>query len=120
MPIVLFKRCGKCQGDLIAEGDEWRCFQCGIHYYPENSDPSPAPDSLEANKRYQRIPPSINSRIANDNNRMARWWERNKKIIADLDSGIDVKEIAKKYGKTKETIRKIRSELEDFREQSGS
>tara|TARA_B100000315_G_scaffold249044_2_gene279697 strand:- start:889 stop:1098 length:210 start_codon:yes stop_codon:yes gene_type:complete len=29
-----FKSCGKCGGDLVMEGDEWRCIHCGRYYYP--------------------------------------------------------------------------------------
>ena len=32
-----FKGCTKCKGDLVLDGDEWRCWQCGTYYYP--SDP---------------------------------------------------------------------------------
>ena len=30
-----FKDCAKCRGDLVLEGDEWRCWQCGTYYYPK-------------------------------------------------------------------------------------
>ena len=29
------KDCEHCQGDLVFEGDEWRCLQCGRNYYPK-------------------------------------------------------------------------------------
>lgn len=29
------KCCGKCDGDLTLDGDEWRCLQCGTYYYPQ-------------------------------------------------------------------------------------
>ncbi len=29
-----FKDCSKCKGDLVLDGDEWRCWQCGTYYYP--------------------------------------------------------------------------------------
>ena len=28
------KNCRKCLGDLVLDGDEWRCWQCGHYYYP--------------------------------------------------------------------------------------
>ena len=31
------KCCGKCEGDLTLDGDEWRCLQCGTYYYPQFS-----------------------------------------------------------------------------------
>ena len=30
------KACWKCAGDLVLDGDEWRCWQCG-RYYPQLS-----------------------------------------------------------------------------------
>ena len=29
-----FKDCNKCKGALVLDGDEWRCWQCGTYYYP--------------------------------------------------------------------------------------
>ena len=29
------KCCGKCEGDLTLDGDEWRGLQCGTYYYPQ-------------------------------------------------------------------------------------
>ena len=31
--------CYKCKGDLVYEGDEWRCLQCGKYYYPKGPQP---------------------------------------------------------------------------------
>ena len=28
------KECQKCRGDLVLDGEEWRCWQCGHYYYP--------------------------------------------------------------------------------------
>ena len=35
--LCLLKGCGKCRGDLMQDGDEWRCIQCGYVYYPAHS-----------------------------------------------------------------------------------
>ena len=29
------KCCGKCEGDMTIDGDEWHCLQCGTYYYPQ-------------------------------------------------------------------------------------
>ena len=44
-----FKSCGKCNGDLCLEGDEWRCLQCGQYYYtgrPVNTETALDPYAL--------------------------------------------------------------------------
>ena len=37
--LCLLKNCRKCSGDLILDGDEWRCWQCGQYYYPMSESP---------------------------------------------------------------------------------
>jgi hypothetical protein len=32
--MMLLKACTKCHGDLMQDGDELHCWQCGIYYYP--------------------------------------------------------------------------------------
>jgi hypothetical protein len=32
---VLLKSFQKCKGDLMQDGDEFRCWQCGNYYYPK-------------------------------------------------------------------------------------
>ena len=41
-----FKGCGKCEGDLTLDGDEWRCFQCGTYYYPQPAVVEPSKESI--------------------------------------------------------------------------
>lgn len=31
------KGCGKCGGDLVLDGQDWRCWQYGRYYYPKRS-----------------------------------------------------------------------------------
>ena len=40
------KCCGKCDGDLTLDGDEWRCFQCGTYYYPQCAVVEPSKGSI--------------------------------------------------------------------------
>ncbi len=47
------KGCGKCNGDLTLDGDEWHCFQCGTYYYPQRAviepskEPTPVPQIID-------------------------------------------------------------------------
>ena len=54
------KCCGKCDGDLTLDGDEWRCFQCGTYYYPQSGvvEPSkePLPEPLLVPQMIDRAP----------------------------------------------------------------
>lgn len=66
--------CRKCNGDLVNEGDEWRCLQCGTYYYPQaQSPPEPA-----ANRK----PWGINASIRATQSSEARWRSSNRDIIA--------------------------------------
>lgn len=108
MVVVYLKLCNKCQGDLILEGDEWRCFQCGTYYYPLNTEPIPDPDSNEADFH-------VNARIRIQERTKNKWWERNEEVVKYLDAGMSIREIAKKVGKTEQTIRRIKVDLEGYR-----
>ena len=50
--------CRKCKGDLLLEGDEWRCLQCGCYYYPEYcssvADDAPQPTRRETPRQYRK------------------------------------------------------------------
>jgi hypothetical protein len=76
--LCLLKSCRKCSGDLVLDGDEWRCWQCGQYYYPkpgllEMPEEPPDPGLLRGNaeiadpvrprRRRRRAPRNINSRI---------------------------------------------------------
>ena len=32
--VFRLKSCQKCKGDLVLDGDEWRCCQCARYYRP--------------------------------------------------------------------------------------
>lgn len=77
------KSCSKCRGDLVLDGDEWRCWQCGQHYYPRRSQEAlrdllqeTRPEAVSATTQAERLqsrPPrrratrtlrDVNSRIS--------------------------------------------------------
>lgn len=124
------KSCHKCGGDLILDGDEWRCWQCGQYYY---SGPAgvelPAPPSererltgkfaaTASNGRRQprrRAPRNVNSLIMAKDRSDDRWWQKNREVVHYLDEGHTVKEISGLVGQGERQIRVIRERLRDLR-----
>ncbi|MDA1337538.1 MAG: hypothetical protein O3C23_02110 [bacterium] len=111
MVLVQFKKCTKCQGDLLSDGDEWRCLQCGRYYYPPNTQLHPEPGCYGENSEVG----NVNVRIEGHRRALVSWWERNKKIIACIDRGMSNKDIAKEVRRSPDTISKIRVELVENR-----
>ena len=127
------KSCQKCSGDLILDGDEWRCWQCGQHYYPrilqeERSVEPPPSDSLgpmewmEKPRRLRgrcgRAVRNINSLIVAKDRSDERWWARNSEIIRYLDEGLSVREISALVGRGERQVRVVRERLNDVRASS--
>ena len=128
------KSCSKCRGDLILDGDEWRCWQCGQYYYPRRSTealrdllqetrPEPVAASSQASF-YKSAPPSrrasrslrdVNSRIAARDRSERRWWLKNIEIVRHLDEGKSVKEISSLVGRGQRQVRIVRERLYDMR-----
>ncbi|PKB79526.1 MAG: hypothetical protein BZY88_12845 [SAR202 cluster bacterium Io17-Chloro-G9] len=127
------KSCSKCQGDLVLDGDEWRCWQCGQYYYPVRS-PEALSDLMEETavvpvatapkaKRTQPMPPrrptrslrDVNSRIAARDRSERRWWLKNLEIVRHLDDGKSVKEISSLVGRGQRQVRIVRERLYDMR-----
>ena len=50
-----FRSCRKCHGDLVLDGEDWKCWQCGRYYYstPPATDvpPEPAEPSIAGQPR---------------------------------------------------------------------
>ena len=127
--ICKLKACRKCHGDLILDGDEWRCWQCGIYYYPKPPATDPPPVAGNTNgslltlgrplasrlRRRSRAARDINSVIAAKTRSEDRWWERNKDIIHYLDEGRTVREISFLIDRGQRQIRVIRERLNDLR-----
>lgn len=125
------KNCRKCLGDLVLDGDEWRCWQCGHYYYsrPEQEtsleelpDPMPAAQALivpaappAPRIRATRSLRDINGAIAARDRSDRRWWIRNMEIIRKLDDGCSVKEIAHAIGRGPRQVRVVRERLYDMR-----
>ena len=123
------KACRKCYGDLVLDGDEWRCWQCGIYYYPKSQVADSPPDPQHTNGallnlsrampgrlvRRSRAARDINSVIAAKTRSEDRWWKRNKAVVRYLDEGRSVREISQLIGRGQRQIRVIRERLNDLR-----
>ncbi|MFP6634394.1 MAG: hypothetical protein VCB79_00540, partial [Dehalococcoidia bacterium] len=104
----LLKSCWKCSGNLILDGDEWRCRQCSQYYYPMSESPDtleepPNPEMVvaggegvlgETRTRVRRSPRNLNSRIIARDRSDNRWWDRNRDVVKYLDQGLSVREIS--------------------------
>jgi len=121
------KTCRKCQGDLLWDGDEWHCLQCGRYYYPNPAvldlpeEPMDA-DSLSTGEaggrspsQQQGAPNSINSLISALERSDRLWWERNKEVIQFLDEGYTVWKIAALVARSKRQIQRVKDRLRDER-----
>ena len=119
-----FKSCGKCGGDQTLEEDLWRCWQCGHYYYPNHVQlPEPLltePDDDTPRSSGRRRPRRTDSaRAARNINSLIRatiisdqnWWARNRQIIAQLDKGRTVSEVAIMTQQGKRQIRVVRERL---------
>ena len=124
------KSCHKCGGDLVLDGDEWRCWQCGQYYYPKpawvESPARPtepvrltgelvATASSARRQPRRRSPRHVNSlsmaKVRSDD----RWWQKNREIVRFLDEGRTVKEISGLIGRGERQIRVVRERLNDLR-----
>ncbi len=124
------KGCPKCRGDLVLDGDEWRCWQCGQYYYPKpalldlpeepmQSGPVQTGETGEAvgrpGQRAKRAPRNINSVIMAKDRSDRRWWRRNKELIQYLDEGRTIREISVLLARGERQIRVVRERLHDLR-----
>ena len=123
------KSCPKCAGDLVLDGEEWRCWQCGQYYYPKSPllDLAPDPRKVEltvpgssrtmaiSRRTGRRAARDINSVIAAKDRSEHRWWNRNRDVVRFLDEGRTVREISTLIGRGQRQIRVIRERLNDLR-----
>ena len=123
------KSCPRCIGDLILDGDEWRCWQCGQYYYPHA--PCAEPPEAEATdlpglgvdgsvdapkRRRRRSSRDVNSLISSITRSDDRWWNHNREVVRYLDEGRTVREIASLMDRGPRQIRVIRERLNDMRD----
>lgn len=127
--LYLFKGCGKCSGDLMQDGDEWRCFQCGHVYYPQSSTAERQLDAADFERSetagqtgtdrkrpmVRRSARHLNPLLAATRSNEKRWWVKNKTVIYHLDQGKKVREIAEIVGQGPRQIRVVRERLRDLR-----
>ena len=135
----LLKSCPKCRGDLVLDGDELRCWQCGQYYYPkpallEMPEDAPVPDLVPQDASgpdlltgdaarveprrgplARRAPRNVNSRIFARDLSDQRWWLKNGEIIRYLDQGLSVREISQLVDRGERQVRVIRERLNDLR-----
>ena len=124
------KDCGKCGGDLVLDIDEWRCFQCGIIYYPQQPSMELLPDPIEIkrplatefspgetgpDRKVRRSPRRINAVLDAKRRSDEDWWNRNQQVIHRLDNGNSIRQIAESVGSGARQIRMIRERLYDLR-----
>lgn len=140
-----FKGCTRCDGDLIFDEGDWRCWQCGQYYYaipdasaeesyPQPLDEQPTSGPQDSASDYltgpmpeeeghrsrrrgygARAERNINSVVRAKATSDERWWARNRQIIEYLDRGVSVREVARLVGKGERQIRVVRERLTDLR-----
>jgi hypothetical protein len=124
--LYLFKGYGKCEGDLLMDTDEWRCFQCRRVYYPARTPEEQQLDRTafqgssavcedsdrpEVRRSARHLNPVVAASKANEE----QWWNKNQQVIFHLDQGKKVREIAEIAGKGPRQIRVVRERLRDLR-----
>ncbi|MDA0735285.1 MAG: hypothetical protein O2909_11985 [Chloroflexi bacterium] len=122
---VFFKACRKCQGDLLPDGDEFRCFQCGNYYYPKIELPeleSVFPGAAGVIDHLHPLPRKYirSSRLSVACGRAEqRWWARNQGLIKLIDSGGTAVQLAKLTTVSARQIRAVREKLYELRAANG-
>ena len=124
-----FKGCDKCKGDLVLDGDEWRCWQCGTYYYPQEPvmdlplecrEPNLAVKVADSEARSQRVRArrrtmtNINSVIMAKERSDHRWWSKNQDVIDRLKKGHSVRDISESIGKGQRQVRGVQERLKDM------
>lgn len=133
MEIWSFKDCSKCGGDLKQDEDVWRCWQCGRYYYQNLVQLVHAPleragiltsrtESAvsKAGGYGARIDRNINSVIQAQYKSDEKWSIRNSQVIAYLDEGRSVSEIAQLTARGQRQIRVVRERLMDIKAEARS
>ena len=95
--------CPKCKGDLVYEGDEWRCLQCGKYYYPKRRQPL---EPVGARRIW-----GINSSIRATQASEAHWESRNQEIIGHLSAGRTTRETASLTDHSSRRVQSVKDRL---------
>jgi hypothetical protein len=109
--LMKLRSCGKCRGDLIQDEDEWRCLQCGRYYYP--NPPTRSETGAIQIPKWEGWPSggsaerSVNSEIETHSRRQAP----HPQVIAYLNQGRTVEEIAVLTGQTPGIIRSVQEQM---------
>ena len=124
--MYLSKGCGKCEGDLLMDTDEWRCFQCRRVYCPARTpeeqqldrtgfQESSAVSKDSGRPKVRRSARHLNPVVAASKANEEQWWNKNQQVIFHLDQGKKVREIAEIVGKGARQIWVVRERLRDLR-----
>jgi hypothetical protein len=123
-----FKSCDKCNGDLVAAGDEWHCIQCGKYYYPKPSPsetlaalaqlnilstPSLLSSGAKRHRRSSWAGEGINRVLQSQSRREHRWWSKHREVVQHLKAGMTVNDIAVLTGHSQRQVRQIRERLQE-------
>lgn len=120
------KGCIRCSGDLVMEEDLWICFQCGHYYYPKVPRSVEIPEELDTHLSGGRggqrrrscggmAGRNINSLVMARQASDERWRASNREIIAYLEEGRPLQEIAGLTDRGLRVIRGVRRKLDDYR-----
>ena len=121
------KNCVRCGCDLAREEDSWRCGQCGHYYYlpsphpvepPLEPRPAGTPGRVRRRTHGGMVGRNINAVIHSRRRSRERWWADNRQIIAYLDEGHSVREIAALTLRGQRQIRTVRERLAGLKAQS--
>ena len=134
--LCMLKNCFKCGGDLVLDGDEWKCIQCAQYYYGDRDVTNAAPQPVEKWKPVEasngesldqtpgrsrgdrcmtRSVRNLNSLIEAKTAGESRWRDRNLQVINHLDRGLSIQEISVRTGRGQREIRTVRERLADLR-----
>lgn len=97
------KACSHCRGDLISEGDEWRCLQCSTIYYPV--------EILEIMNL-----PEGNHLTARSDLDTDRFYKKHKEVLGLFDAGLSSEEAAIVLGINPRSARRIREIYTDIKD----
>jgi len=93
----------KCKGDLVYEGDEWRCLQCGKYYYPQARQPL---EPITERKTW-----GINASIQATQSSEARWRPSKHEIIDHLTADRTTREISNLTRHSPRRVQSVRERL---------